>query len=158
MLPIEDKCSGSLVEFLKFVSSLTTILAIGFMLWQMRVSTHLSATRASLALRHVYRQKRDAPSYRPDDPPPAAPRGPASLLGSACPGLRGASHLLYILINCVHTFPTFSRTVRMEMLSMTVTYRIEALIAVRASALGPRIYVGSTPRVPILVTSVNLQS
>ena len=141
-LPIEDKCTGPLIEFLKFISSLTTLLTIGFMLWQLRVTGHRNATKASLAIRHVYRQKRDTPSTRPDDSRTTALRGAAAFLGSACPGLRGVARLLYLAANCVHTVPTLSLTVDMQMLGMMVTYRIESLIAVRASALR------STPEVP----------
>ncbi len=129
-LPENEKCASTVINFLKAITSLTTIATVFFLLWQVSVARRQNQTKAALSTRHIkYKPKSDAqiPKRETLTLPDRIRAWLATFL------LSDTKHLVVILnvaLNCVHTVPGLSFSVKAEMLGMTVVYRVEALITV----------------------------
>jgi hypothetical protein len=130
-LPEGEKCASTVINFFKAITSLTTVVTVFFLLWQVSVARRQSQTKAALSTRHIkYKPKSEAQT----------PKREAMTLPDRIRAWFGSflwsdmsKHLVVILtvaLNCVHTVPGLTFTVKAEMLGMTVVYRIEALITV----------------------------
>lgn len=129
MQPDGEKCSSPNINFLKAVTTLTTIATLFFMLWQWTVIRRRDATKASLSTRHV--------KYKPKggESQPKEIFAVNSIWGWLSTSLYSTfwKYLPFILnfsLNCIHTVPGLSFSVSAEMLGMNVEYHIESLLTV----------------------------
>jgi hypothetical protein len=126
--PDASKCVSTNVNFLKAITTLSTIITLVFMLWQFTVIRHRDAIKVSLATRHI--------KYKPKgEQSPKESLSAMSIwtrLGAYC-SPEHWKHLPFLInfaMNCIHTVPGLSFSVSAEMLGMQVEYRIEALLTV----------------------------
>ena len=133
-LATEPACSTPLIDLLKAAVSASTAATAALMVWQLRATARRNATKTALADRDKrFRARDDAPAAEPPPPPPRAASAVPLLrcLRALRPVvLRRAPSALFLLANCVHAMPGFSRTFRVEMLGMMVPYRFEPLVTV----------------------------
>ncbi len=139
-LVTEPACATPLIDLLKAVVSISTAATATLMIWQLRATARRNATKTALSDRETrFRARNDAQTPAGNAATNAATSGAnraAADSRTRClrelrlAVLRRASSVLFLLANCVHATPGFSRTFRVEMLGMMVPYRFEPLVTV----------------------------
>jgi hypothetical protein len=104
------------------------------MTYQLALGLRRDATKDLLAVRHIRQRSRAGADAGRSIAPPAGADGEswgARLWAAARAARLGRlGSVVYIVANCIHPPPGLTGTLQTEMLGMTVTYRLEGVIAV----------------------------